>query len=114
MRIYKPEDGSLREIISGGTTNGVITWGIGGLVGSENITISDTAPIAAANSFGSGLQEKIVVYCVSRDNHLRAFEFIDRQWALGNLDVPLSRPCVSLHATWYNVAGVSGPELRCF
>lgn len=114
MRIYKPEDGGLREIVGVATTDGTITWGIGRQLGSEGLMISDTAPIAAVNSFGSGLQEKIVVYCVSHDNHLRAFEFIDGDWALSRLDVFMCSPCSSLHATWYNVAGASSPGFMFF
>ncbi|KAG9020595.1 hypothetical protein FRB95_003903 [Tulasnella sp. JGI-2019a] len=101
IRIYKPENGNIREICNKHSRGQPFDWEVGcdleGPVG-----ISDTAPLAAANSFGSGLQECISLYYVSQDNHLRVFQFdLGGQWRRGSLDVQLSGICTGLHAAWH-------------
>lgn len=43
-----------------------------------------------------------MVYYVSRDGHLRAFESAQAdEWTHASLDVPLNGECSSLHASWH-------------
>ncbi|KAG8856232.1 hypothetical protein FRB96_006544 [Tulasnella sp. 330] len=97
IRIYKPARGCIQEICDAETKFDVLAWHSGSRL-VPPIGISDTAPIAAANSFGlHGQVEKLVVSYVSRDNHLRAFQWRGH-WVQGTLDVPLKGICTALTA----------------
>ncbi|KAG9020592.1 hypothetical protein FRB95_003904 [Tulasnella sp. JGI-2019a] len=99
IRIYKPENGNIQEICNKHCRP--FDWEMGRNL-EVPVGISDTAPLAAANSFGSGLQEWIALYYVTRDNHLRVFQFgLGGQWERGSLDVQLSGICTGLHAAWH-------------
>ncbi|KAG9002859.1 hypothetical protein FRB94_003542 [Tulasnella sp. JGI-2019a] len=96
VRIYKPEGGGIREICSTRTQFGAISWCHGAFL-RPRVSISDTAPIAAVNSFGRyGDLERIDVYFVSRDNHLHSFRW--PAWAEMPLDVSLNGICTDLSA----------------
>ncbi|KAG9026154.1 hypothetical protein FRB95_009361 [Tulasnella sp. JGI-2019a] len=97
IRIYKPEGGGIREICNnGGTQFGAVLWCQGAFL-RPKASVSDTALIAAVNSFGRhGGLEGIDVYFVSRDNHLRSFRWPG--WAETPLDISLNGICTDLNA----------------
>lgn len=104
IRLYKPGKGCIDEICNAGTQFDALAWSLGARL-VPPISISDTAPIAAANSFGLHEQaERIAVYYVSRNNHLRAFQY-DGSWVEGGLDVPLEGICTELTAECRVCAG---------
>lgn len=53
--IYIPEYGGIQEIRNTGYIGDIIKWGRGPFLRHGHMGVSDTAPLAAANSFGSGL-----------------------------------------------------------
>ncbi|KAG9019921.1 hypothetical protein FRB95_005473 [Tulasnella sp. JGI-2019a] len=103
IRIYKPENGGIQEICNKQRNGDLVEWDAKRdiLDFLDPDGISDTAPLAAANSFGSGLQEEITVYYVARNNHLRAARLNHWKWTRDSLDVHLNGVCTGLHATWH-------------
>ncbi|KAG8995580.1 hypothetical protein FRB93_001084 [Tulasnella sp. JGI-2019a] len=104
IRIYKPWKEGIQEIRNKKCKDGLFEWEIGDnlLDSTDPVGISDTAPLAAANSFGSGIKEEIIVYYVARNNHLRSVKLNDRmKWVRDSLDVHLNGVCTALHATWH-------------
>ncbi|KAG8993794.1 hypothetical protein FRB94_010373 [Tulasnella sp. JGI-2019a] len=101
IRIYREENGGVRELCSI-YSSGVLRWKRGRIIPSVG-GVSGTAPLAAAHSFGSGpQQERMAVYYIAQDNHLRDLIFFESKWTQGDLDVPLGNEvCTGLHATWH-------------
>ncbi|KAG8991970.1 hypothetical protein FRB94_012111 [Tulasnella sp. JGI-2019a] len=101
IRIYRTWNGGIQEICKKQHGNEPFEWEVRCNLKSQG-GISDTALLATANSFGSGLKEEIVVYYITRDNHLRAIRFGDRKkWTNDSVDVHLNGVCSGLHATWH-------------
>ncbi|KAG8991976.1 hypothetical protein FRB94_012117 [Tulasnella sp. JGI-2019a] len=101
IRIYRPEHGYIQEMCNKHGHGRPFDWEMGRIL-RDPVGISDTAPMAAANSFGLGIQDRLTLYYVARDNHLHAFQFdLKGQWERGPLDVQISGICTSLHAAWH-------------
>ncbi|KAG9022635.1 hypothetical protein FRB95_014516 [Tulasnella sp. JGI-2019a] len=101
IRIYRPENGGIRELYSVNSA-GLIQWKVGRLLTPVG-GISDTAPMAAANSHGPDSDyERMALYYIAMDNHLRSLIWFDHKWTQSDLDVSLGNEvCTGLHATWH-------------
>jgi len=111
LRIYKPGRDGIQEFCEGDTKNGLITWNLGQLLKSD---VSETAPIAATSSFGhKDNPEKMMVFFVSRDNHLRAHQYYAK-WKIADIDVTLDGVCTGIAATWHKDDGGQSVWSVCY